>query len=86
MACNAEEKLKEIIVSCGESIEIKEINEDADLVRDFAFDSIRIIQLVMLLEREFDIEIDDDFLLQEKLSPYKNLVEILKIKMGEGEI
>jgi acyl carrier protein len=83
MAYKFEDKLKETIVSCGESIDISTINEDTDLVRDYNFNSINIIQLVVELESVFDIEIDDENLLQEKLSPYKNLIVILKNKLNE---
>ena len=86
MAYKFEEKLKEIITSCGESVDADKINEETDLVRDFAFNSISIIQLVVELENEFDIEIDDEYLLQEILSPYKSLAEILKNKLSEGQL
>jgi len=79
-----EEKLKELIVSCRDSVELEKINEETDLVRDFGFNSINIIQLVVEIESVFDIEIDDENLLQEKLSPYKNLIEILKAKLDGG--
>lgn len=82
MAYKFEEKLKEVIASCGDGVVIEKINEDSDLVRDFNFSSINIIQLVVQIESDFDIEIDDENLLPEKLSPYKRLVEMLKIKLA----
>lgn len=78
-----EEKLRNIIVSCCDSIDVKQINDDTDLVQDFEFDSINIIQLVVKLETEFDIEIDDDDLILEKLSLYKGLAEIIEKKISE---
>ena len=81
MSHKFEGKLKKIINFCGDSVDIDQINEETDLVRDFAFNSISIIQLIVQIENEFDIEIDDEYLLQEKLSPYKSLVEILKNKL-----
>ena len=86
MAYKFEEKLKELIVSCGETVELSKINEETDLVRDFGFNSINIIQLVVEMERAFDMEVDDENLLQEKLSPYKNLVEMLKVKLNEEQL
>ena len=86
MAYTFEKKLKEIISSCEKSVDAKQINENTDLVRDFAFNSINIVQLVVQLEIEFDIEIDDEYLLHEKLSPYKSLIEILKNKLGKEEV
>lgn len=77
-----ENRLKELIVSSGEDIEINNINETTDLVRDFNFNSISIIQLIVEIESLFYIEIDDNDLSLEKLSPYTSLVEILKIKLN----
>ncbi len=78
-----EEKLKEIIVSCSDSIDIENIKDNTDLVEYFGFDSINIMQLVVKLETEFDIEIDDDDLVLEKLSLYKGIVEIIEKKIDE---
>jgi len=86
MVYKFEEKLKEIIVSCGDGVNIDAINEGSDLVRDFNFNSINVIQLVVQLESEFYIEIDDENLLLEKLSPYNGLIEILKAKLNEESI
>lgn len=83
MAYKFEKKLKESIVSCGDNVDIDAINGDTDLIRDFNFKSINFIQLVVQLESDFDIEIDDEDLLLEKLSPYKGLVKILKANLDE---
>ena len=73
-----ENHLKELIISCGEDILINDINENTDLVRDFNFNSISLIQLVVNIESAFNIEIDDENLLFERLSPYKGLVKIIE--------
>ena len=86
MANRFDEKLKEIIVSCGGEIDIEKINEDTDLIRDFDFNSINIVQLVVQLESTFGIELDNESLLLEKLSTYKGLVDILKAKLDEDNI
>ena len=78
-----EEELKEIIISCSECVTYEEINEETDLVEDFGFSSINIIELVVRIEEKFDIEIDDIFLTEEKLTKYKNLLEIISRKKGE---
>jgi acyl carrier protein len=83
MCYKFEKKLKEVIASCGNYVIFENINDDTDLVRDFNFSSIDIIQLVVELESAFDIEIDDDDLLIESLAPYKSLIEILKLKLNE---
>ena len=81
MSCKFENRLKELIVSSGEDININDINENTDIVKDFNYNSINIIQLVVEIERNFDIEIDDENLLLERISPYINLVEIIKNKL-----
>jgi acyl carrier protein len=81
-----ENKLRELIVSCGDGVELEKINEETDIVRDFGFNSINIIQLVVEMESTFDIEVDDENLLQEKLSPYKSLVEMLRAKLSEERL
>lgn len=78
-----EEKLRNIIVSCCDLIAVNQINDDTDLIQDFEFDSINIIQLVVKIETEFDIEIDDDDLILEKLSLYKGLVELIEKKISK---
>lgn len=81
-----ENKLKQAIVSCSNDIDdVSVINENTDLIKDFNFDSINIIQLVVELESTFDIEIDDDNLLMERLSTYKSLVEIVHNSLNEAE-
>lgn len=77
-----EQKLKKIIAECGEGIDSNVIDSKTDLIRDFGFSSINIIQLIVALESEFDIEIDDEYLVFEKLSPYIELVTILRKKLG----
>lgn len=86
MSYEFENKLKELIVSCGDFVVLDKINKETDLVRDFGFNSINIIQLVVEMERAFDIEVDDENLLQEKLSPYNNLVEILNTILYEKRL
>jgi len=79
-----EDKLKEIIVSCSDESEIKmhDINNNTDLVRDYNFNSISIITLVVEIERNFDIEIDDEDLLIDRISSYESLVKIVAMKLS----
>lgn len=74
-----EHKLKKIIIANSTSENIKETDIDfhTDLIEDYGFSSISIIQLVVEIENEFNIEFEDDDLLMELLSPYKSLVEIM---------
>ena len=83
MAYKFEKKLKEIIVLCGEAVDINKIDANTDLVKDFEFSSINIIQLVVEIESIFEVEIEDENLFLEKLSNYSNLVNILRTKLNE---
>lgn len=76
-----EVKLKEIITLCDVSIDKESLNESTDLVRDFGFNSVNIIQLLVVLESEFNIQIDDGDIVFEKLSTYKGLLDILNAKV-----
>lgn len=78
-----EQRLKQAIAECGNDINISKINKETDLIRDFNFTSIDIIQLVVALETAFGIEIDDQYLVFEKLSPYHELVTMIREKLGE---
>ena len=77
---NYELDLKRVIICCKEDITIDQIKDDTDLVRDLGFDSINMIQLIVEFEKNFDIEIDDEYLTFEFLSSYQKLKEILKKK------
>jgi acyl carrier protein len=81
--CVIESKLQELIVSSGQDVDLKKINEDTDLVRDFNFDSINLIQLVVDIENTFNIEINDEDLAIEKISQYRKLVMMLEDKLSE---
>ncbi len=83
MNCVIESKLQELIVSSGQDVDLKKINEDTDLVRDFNFDSINLIQLVVDIENTFNIEINDEDLAIEKISQYRKLVMMLEDKLSE---
>lgn len=82
MEYSLEERLKDIIVSCQSNINITEINEKTNLVKDFNFTSVDIIQLVVKLESSFSIELDDENLQIEKLSSYKSLLDIMQQKLN----
>lgn len=78
-----EKKLKEIISNCGYEIDVSRINMKSDLVRDFDFTSINLIELVVEVESEFDIEFDDNDLVFAVIASYGELVKKLNDKIGE---
>lgn len=83
MVFEFEKKLKEIIASVEEGIEVEDINENTDLEKDFGFSSIDIIQLIIMIEEELDCIFEDNELVIDKVTNYKNLVEIINTKIGE---
>lgn len=83
MEYESESKIKEIIGNCGYVIDISKIDMSSDLVRDFDFASVNLIELVVELESEFGIEFDDDDLAFSKMASYSELVKMINRKMGE---
>jgi len=76
-----EKKLKSIILkSTTLNYTENDITDDSDLIIDFNFNSIDIIQLVVNIENDFQIEIEDDFFIIEAISKYNNLKIILLIQ------
>lgn len=81
-----ENKLKSIIlknVSVDHTIE--DIDENTDLITDLFFTSVEIIQLVVDIEDNFNIQIEDDFLVVETISKYKTLKDYVILVIGKEE-
>jgi acyl carrier protein len=68
-----EKRLKSIILDNISSNFINdEITDESDLGEDLMLDSLSIMHLFVLIEEEFEIQIEDDFLF-EFISKYKSL-------------
>lgn len=76
-----EKKLKTVISSCSEKVDPLCITDGTDLINDFGFNSIDFIQLIVLLEDEFKMEIEDENLILEKLSSYNSLKKMIIEKL-----
>ncbi|WP_195574134.1 acyl carrier protein [Paenibacillus sp. 1001270B_150601_E10] len=76
------EKLKQIIASCKKQVVEANIHQDADLMRDFGFDSMNFIHLVTEVEMEFDIEIAESEIDLAKLSSFSRLLEMIEGKIA----
>ena len=63
-----------------------DLNDNTDLIDDFDFDSINIISLVICLEKEFDIEIPDEFLLLENMRSYVKIKKMLIDQISADEV
>ena len=55
---NAEEKTRELFVKSFD-MKPEEVTPEANLKRDLEMDSLEIVELVVTLEKEFDIQIGD---------------------------
>ena len=62
-----------IVQSLGVSTD--EINPDASFIDDLGADSLDIVELVMMIEKEFDIEIPDED--AEKISTVQDAVDYI---------
>lgn len=63
----------------------KSYEKEWDLVDDFGFDSLLLINLVIELENKLDIEFPDDTLVISKLRSFYNLCSVVEERLGEGE-
>ena len=79
-------KIDSIIVNSSNTVIIEQVlNSETDLVSDLMFDSISIISLVVELEKEFNFEFEDDYLLLEYLRRYSWLVDYIETEVINGE-
>lgn len=71
------DKIKTIIynVAAGR-MENAKLNENTNLIDEFSFDSIMLIQMIANIEKEFDIEFDSDELEIEKIGVFGSLVQL----------
>lgn len=53
-------KLKEIIIDIMEDESIQDLSHDTKLRDDLGFDSLRLAQLTVMIEDEFDVDIFED--------------------------
>jgi acyl carrier protein len=69
------EKVQEALVN-QLGIDAEDITEDSKIMEDLGADSLDVIELVMILEEEFDMEIPDSDI--EELSTVGDVVEYIK--------
>lgn len=66
--------LKQIIVNIlDNAISIENINDNTNLIMDLKFHSMLSIRLLVEIEKEFDIEFDEEILSYELFEKYENL-------------
>jgi acyl carrier protein len=77
---SVEEKVKDIIAE-ELGVEREKLNDDASFMEDLGADSLDQVELVMALEKEFDIDIPDED--AEKLRTVGDAMKYLHEKTGE---
>jgi len=80
---NVELKVKHII---GEQLSLDIDNkdvlkEDGLLVDDYGADSLDIVEIIMILEEEFDIEITELDIKNKNTSTVKSIIDLVKSKL-----
>ena len=82
---NIEQIIREIILS--NLLNPKEVNISAqtNLVKDIGMDSISLIMMVVSIEEKFNIELPDDFLTEDNLSSYSNIVSIVETMLNANK-
>ena len=71
-------KIKELIKN-SLGVKEEEITPDSSFIDDLGADSLDIVELVMLIEKEFDIEIPDED--AEKISTVQDAIDYI---LGQG--
>lgn len=67
------EKIKEIFME----LEVTDDFKDESELYDIGFDSIKIMELIVLIEEKFEIQINDADLLEDNFSSVKSVKELI---------
>jgi len=71
-------KIKEIVVDlCDLSINPEEIPDDCNIVETYGIDDLDKVELIMDIEKNFEIEIPDSDVTPEVFQAITNLVELI---------
>lgn len=74
-----QKRLYEVIIKNGDGLSFGNLDNSLNLIDDFGFDSLNLIQMVVEIENEFNIEFEDEHLVIEVLSNLKKLEEIIQV-------
>lgn len=86
MISSAEQKLTDIIITYSGKNNLKEINDNTNLILDLEYDSINLIQMIIEIEKEFNIEFEDEDFILEKISNYSVLKKSILRKLSTSII
>lgn len=56
---------------------MENVSTDSDLLNDFGYDSLAMIELIVAIEEDFEIVVDDDQLDVEALTNYGTLLDLV---------
>lgn len=76
-----ENRLDKIISNISEIPINSDSMNDVDIINDYNFDSVKMVQLIIDIETEFDICFEDDELEIDKLNTIEKLKKIIESKM-----
>lgn len=77
---NVLERVKNII---GEILKVESIVEKTNLIEEYSIDSLQAIEILVMIENEFEISIDDEDLNMRLLESPKVLCEYVEKKLGQ---
>ncbi len=82
---NMTEKLKLLVAkNASIDIEAEEISDETKLLDELEYDSVKIVELIVDIEEEFDFEFEDDDLVIEKYEIFKNLNSLVERRIAEN--
>ena len=76
-------ELKKIIATYVAVNDISDINENTNLIEDLDMDSVGLISLIVEIEKNFSIHFEENELLVENITNYKNLLKYICESMEE---
>ena len=78
-------QLRVLLESWLDDTDLASLNEQTSLLTDLGLDSVAILQLVLGIEKEFNITIKDHELDSEMFSKMANLIDIIENKLNETD-
>ena len=82
---NSLDLLKCIIIELVPDFAPQDITLETDLLNDLSLDSIIFIKMIINIESVFNISIDDEYLLIEKLRKVSYILDVINIALSSGE-
>lgn len=71
------EKIKETLKGSNIFNEDCEFDSSKSLIEDYGISSMQLINVIMLIEREFEIEFEDEYLLPENFITIESIADIV---------